>query len=69
MATLPSGLGRLNEAFNTSYLVTFTQIVLRGKDIASVLARQLSRLEYIFEKTRAPCWPRMATVPGRVRSI
>jgi multiple sugar transport system substrate-binding protein len=57
MAMLPSGLGRFNEAFNTSYLVTFTQIVLRGKDIASIVTRQINRLEYIFEQTCAPCWP------------
>lgn len=64
MATLPSGLGRFNDAFNTSYLVTFTQIVLRGKDIASVLIRQINRLEYIFEMTGVPCWPPDGYSPG-----
>ncbi|WP_320044498.1 ABC transporter substrate-binding protein [uncultured Desulfobacter sp.] len=57
MAMLPSGLGRFNEAFNTSYLVTFSQIVLRNKDIPSVVTRQINRLEQVFELTHAPCWP------------
>jgi multiple sugar transport system substrate-binding protein len=54
---LPVGLGEKSQEFNTAYKMTFSQIVLRGRDIKSVLARQTKILCRILSETEAPCWP------------
>jgi len=53
---LPLGLGEQGAAFNTVYRLTFTQIILRGRDINTVLTRQSKRLGQILRATGAPCW-------------
>ncbi len=53
---LPLGLGDQAGAFNTVYRLTFTQIVLRGRDVNAVLTRQSQRLGEILNATGAPCW-------------
>jgi multiple sugar transport system substrate-binding protein len=54
---LPVGLGEKSNEFNTAYKRTFSQIVLRGRDIKSVLAKQTKILRRILSETEAPCWP------------
>jgi len=56
-ALLPVGLGEKNHEFDTAYKTTFSQIVLRGRDIKSVLARQSKILRRILSETKARCWP------------
>jgi multiple sugar transport system substrate-binding protein len=54
---LPVGLGEKSHEFDTAYKRTFSQIVLRGRDIKSVLAKQTKILRRILSETEAPCWP------------
>ncbi|MCH9019013.1 MAG: extracellular solute-binding protein [Proteobacteria bacterium] len=54
---LPAGLGEKAKEFNSVYLVAFSQIILRGKDIRSVLEKQARKLHAILSKTEARCWP------------
>jgi multiple sugar transport system substrate-binding protein len=56
-ALLPIGLGKKNHEFNTAYKTTFSQIVLRGRDIKFVLAKQSKILRRILSETEARCWP------------
>jgi len=53
---LPVGLGEYSTDFNLVYLNTFTQIVLRGSDIRSVLDVQASDLQVVLDDANAPCW-------------
>jgi len=53
---LPMGLGDQGGAFSTVYRLTFTQIVLRGREVNSVLDRQSRRIEQILSASGAPCW-------------
>jgi len=53
---LPMGLGEHAGAFNTVYRLTFSQIILRGRDTSAVLTRQSDRLGQILAETGAPCW-------------
>ncbi len=54
---LPAGLGEKAQEFNSVYLVAFSQIVLRGRNIRSVLEKQAGRLLHIMSETEARCWP------------
>ncbi len=54
---LPIGLGDQGGAFNTVYKLTFSQIVMRGRDVGTVLDRQSARLNQIISASGAPCWP------------
>jgi len=54
---LPVGLAKKNNEFNTAYKATFSQIVLRRRDIKSVLGRQTKILRRILSETEARCWP------------
>jgi multiple sugar transport system substrate-binding protein len=53
---LPIGLGAEGGNFNRVYLDTFTRIVVRKENTASVLAQQATALQAIMDKTGAPCW-------------
>jgi len=53
---LPVGLGEYSTDFNLVYLNTFTQIVLRGNDIRTVLDAQASDLQDVLNTANAPCW-------------
>ena len=53
---LPIGLEGKDRAFNTAYKLTFSQIVLRRRDIKAVLAKQRLILTRILSETRAGCW-------------
>ncbi len=54
---LPVGLGAKGKDFNLVYKGAFSKIVLRGRDIHSVLDIQAEKLRQIILQTRAPCWP------------
>ncbi|HEX9680071.1 MAG TPA: hypothetical protein VGA32_01360, partial [Anaerolineales bacterium] len=54
---LPQGLAARGGDFNKVFRDTFTQIVLNGEDIATVLSEQGSVLQAIMDDTGAPCWP------------
>jgi len=54
---LPMGLGRKDKELNTAYKAAFSQIVLRKRDIKSVLAKQTEILRSILSETGARCWP------------
>ena len=56
-ALLPVGLGEKNCEFDTAYKSTFSQIVLRGRNIRSVLDKQTEILRRIISETKARCWP------------
>ena len=53
---LPIGLGEQSGAFNTIYSLAFSQIVLRGRSIESILEKQGNRLRNLLETAGAPCW-------------
>lgn len=53
---LPVGLGEYSTDFNLVYLNTFTQIVLRGSDIRTVLDMQALDLQGVLDDANAPCW-------------
>ena len=56
-AFLPVGLGEKNDKFNTAYKSTFSQIILRRRNIRSVLDKQTEILRRIISETGARCWP------------
>ena len=55
-ALLPTGLGKRGRDFNAIYLATFSRIVLRGKDIGTILNNQLKKLRAVIEDAGAACW-------------
>ena len=63
-ALLPTGLGDRGREFNAVYSAAFSRIVLRGKDIADITARQATRLRTVLAVTRAACWPPDAPSTG-----
>ncbi len=54
---LPVGLGAYSGDFNLVYMGAFSQIILRGKDIRSVLETQAEKLRQVLLDTGAKCWP------------
>ncbi len=54
---LPVGLGAYSGDFNLVYTGAFSQIILRGKDIRSVLETQAEKLRQVLLDTGAKCWP------------
>ena len=54
---LPVGLGAKGKDFNLVYKGAFSRIVLRGRDIRSVLETQAEKLRQIITETQAQCWP------------
>ncbi len=54
---LPVGLGEKGKDFNLAYKGAFSRIVLRGRDIRSVLETQAEKLRKIVTETQAQCWP------------
>lgn len=54
VSIIPGGLGARTGEFNKIYLDSFTEIVLQGRPIKDVLARQGALLEALFRETGAP---------------
>lgn len=56
-ALLPAGLGNKGRDFNAVYSVTFSRIVMRGKEASSILEKNAENLRAILIETGARCWP------------
>jgi len=54
VSIIPGGLGARSDEFKKVYVDAFTEIVLRGRPIEEVLARQGAVLEALFRETGAP---------------
>jgi multiple sugar transport system substrate-binding protein len=54
--TLLPELGSQADAFTIVYQDTFTRIVLRDEDIATVLNDEAPRLQRLVDLAKAPCW-------------
>lgn len=61
---LPVGLGAYSGDFNLIYTGAFSQIVLRGKDVRSVLETQAEKLRQVLLDAGAKCWPPDAPSTG-----
>ena len=55
-ALLPAGLGTRGADWNKAYNDTFTRIIMKNEDIATVLADQAKVIQAILNDTKAPCW-------------
>jgi multiple sugar transport system substrate-binding protein len=53
---IPIGLGERGDDYNTLFMLTFSQIVLEGKDTASVLDANAGELQKIIDQEDAGCW-------------
>jgi multiple sugar transport system substrate-binding protein len=53
---LPSGLGESGGTYNTVFMLTFSAIVLEGKDIARTLDDGARELQEIVDRENARCW-------------
>ena len=56
VALLPTGLGEAGKRFNLAYQRTFSQIVLREREITGVLDRQAEMLRRIVHTSGVTCW-------------
>ena len=54
---LPTGLGEYGDAYNRIFMLTFSDIVLGGKDPALVLEENAKKLQALLDKAQAPFWP------------
>ncbi|MGZ6256267.1 MAG: carbohydrate ABC transporter substrate-binding protein, partial [Candidatus Limnocylindria bacterium] len=55
-ALLPVGLGGQGGAYNKVFQDAFQQIVIGGKDPATVLKSLVPTLQAVFVASKAPCW-------------
>lgn len=55
-ALLPVGLKSNARAFNLAYMGAFSRIILRGKDIKSVLAVQARKINQLLAESDTACW-------------
>lgn len=53
---LPSGLGKSGGTYNSVFMLTFSAIVLEGKDIARTLDANARELQAIIDRENARCW-------------
>ena len=53
---LPVGLGTSGSTYNEIFMLTFSEIVLEGKDASSVLDENAKELQSILDKQNARCW-------------
>ncbi len=68
-ALLPIGLGDRAGEFNTVYKLAFSRIVLREREIPSILASQAGKLNRLLADVNAACWPpdRVGDTPCTVK--
>jgi len=52
----PIGLGELGSEYNNLFMLTFSEIVIGGKDIGRTLADSASALQSIIDEAGAKCW-------------
>ncbi len=53
---LPIGLGERGDAYNNLFMLTFSDIVLGGGDVASILNASAAKLQDILNESRAGFW-------------
>jgi multiple sugar transport system substrate-binding protein len=53
---MPIGIGERGNDYNNLFLLTFSEIVLEGKDMASVLNENAAELQAIIDGANAKCW-------------
>jgi multiple sugar transport system substrate-binding protein len=53
---MPIGIGERGSDYNSIFLLTFSEIVLEGKDIGSVLNENAAALQSIIDGANAKCW-------------
>jgi len=53
---MPIGIGERGGDYNNLFLLTFSEIVLEGKDIGSVLNENAAELQSIIDGANAKCW-------------
>ena len=53
---LPIGLGERGDDYNNLFMLTFSQIVLQGMNIASVLDENAKELQKLLDAENARCW-------------
>jgi multiple sugar transport system substrate-binding protein len=65
---LPIGLGEKSDEYNKVFMLAFSDIILGGRDIPTVLASCAARLQAILNATGARFWPPDASdgKPGRI---
>ncbi|MCH7880141.1 MAG: carbohydrate ABC transporter substrate-binding protein [Proteobacteria bacterium] len=56
MTLFPVGLKNDARAFNLAYMGAFSGIVLRGRDIATVLEEQAGKINRLLRKNNISCW-------------
>jgi multiple sugar transport system substrate-binding protein len=52
----PIGLGELGSEYNGLFMLTFSEIVIEGKEIPRTLASNAQELQAIIDKANAECW-------------
>jgi len=53
---LPIGLGERGDDYNNLFMLTFSEIVLGGKDVSSVLNANADELQKLIDGANAKCW-------------
>lgn len=53
---LPIGLGERGDDYNKLFMVTFSEIVLEGRDIGAVLDANAGELQKVIDEENAKCW-------------
>lgn len=56
LTLMPIGLGDQAGNYNSYFMLTFSEIVLEGKDIQGVLDRNAKKLQDIIDKENLDCW-------------
>lgn len=56
LTLMPIGLGDQAGNYNSYFMLTFSEIVLEGKDIQGVLDRNAKKLQDIIDKENLECW-------------
>ena len=56
LTLMPIGLGDQADNYNSYFMLTFSEIVLEGKDIQGVLDRNAKKLQDIIDKENLDCW-------------
>jgi multiple sugar transport system substrate-binding protein len=65
---LPIGLGERGDDYNKLFMLTFSDIVLGGTDIAAVLNANAAKLQRILDESNASFWPpdKAGERPGKI---
>jgi multiple sugar transport system substrate-binding protein len=53
---VPIGLGERGDEYNNLFMLTFSEIVLEGKDMTKVLNANAAELQKVIDEENAKCW-------------